>query len=351
VPKLCGGERGDTATMDVVLWLYYLAIMLMQYQYTLWGQLAANEAGGRAGGLTVTIAVSQVAVCAAYALVLWAVGYNPVTLFGFEAPARQPLPRLTATDLRSMMVLGLCYAAAHSAGHYSLTIGHFAFAQIVKAAEPVFTVVVGAALYGKRPSLSRWCCIPLIVCGVATSTLKVGADGRYAVDFDGTVLLAGSVCNVFAAFRGAEAERVMGVGGLKERLGGPRNQFAVTNVLACVLSLPIAYALERDQWGRFAALCASNEAFRFYLLMSGLFLYVYNELATLTISKTSALTASVANTAKRAFVIVGVALALGKTLRAEEKAGAALTIGATLLYSVVDTLRARPESTQKAKRA
>ena len=83
--------------------------------------------------------------------------------------------------------------------------------------------------------------------------------------------------------------------------------------------------------------------------MSGLFLYLYNELATLAMSRrphpnlhtpahaariharahaacadclasadarvrrrTSTLTASVANTAKRAFVIVGVGLAMGK---------------------------------------
>ena len=46
--------------------------------------------------------------------------------------------------------------------------------------------------------------------------------------------------------------------------------------------------------------------------MSGLFLYLYNELATIAMSRTSALTASVANTAKRAFVIVGVGVAMGK---------------------------------------
>ena len=121
---------------DGQLLLYYLFIMLLQYQYTLWGQLAAKEAGGKEGGLTITIAVSQIAVCAAYACLLWVVGYNPVTLFGLEAPRRQPLPTLTTADLMGMGALSFCYAAAHSAGHYSLTIGHFAFAQIVKAAHP-----------------------------------------------------------------------------------------------------------------------------------------------------------------------------------------------------------------------
>ncbi len=37
-------------------------------------------------------------------------------------------------------------------------------------------------------------------------------------------------------------------------------------------------------------------------------------------------------------MIVGVALALGKELRAAEKLGAVITIGAVLLYSMVDQL-------------
>ena len=42
--------------------------------------------------------------------------------------------------------------------------------------------------------------------------------------------------------------------------------------------------------------------------VTGLWFYGYNELATMTIKKTSAVTQSVANTAKRVIVIVGVAI-------------------------------------------
>jgi solute carrier family 35 protein E1 len=47
---------------------------------------------------------------------------------------------------------------------------------------------------------------------------------------------------------------------------------------------------------------------------TGLWFYGYNELATMTIKKTSAVTQSVANTAKRVIVIVGVAIVLGEVL-------------------------------------
>ena len=47
--------------------------------------------------------------------------------------------------------------------------------------------------------------------------------------------------------------------------------------------------------------------------------YLYNELATMTIKKTSAVTASVANTAKRVIVMLVSAVAFGEDLTVEKK--------------------------------
>ena len=102
------------------------------------------------------------------------------------------------------------------------------------------------------------------------------------------------------------------------------------------------------QWPKFVSLVQENAAFRNYLIASGAVFYLYNELATLTIKKTAAVTASVANTAKRAFVIVGVSLALGKELRYEEKLGATLAIGAVMLYSSVDHISFGKKKAKKA---
>ncbi len=61
----------------------------------------------------------------------------------------------------------------------------------------------------------------------------------------------------------------------------------------------------------------------------------YNELSTLTIKKTSATTQSVANTAKRVIVIVGVAIALGESLEPVKLLGCGIGIAGVLLYSLV----------------
>ena len=62
-----------------------------------------------------------------------------------------------------------------------LTVGSHAFGQVVKAAEPVFSATVSATAYGATISNWRWLCIPLIVGGVAVSTLKRDASGAYAL--------------------------------------------------------------------------------------------------------------------------------------------------------------------------
>merc|ERR1712217_683546 len=74
------------------------------------------------------------------------------------------------------------------------------------------------------------------------------------------------------------------------------------------------------------------------MVASGLWFYFYNELATLTIKKTGAVTQSVANTAKRAVVILGVAMVLGESLDPMKLIGSLVCIGGVFLYSVIDRL-------------
>ena len=74
------------------------------------------------------------------------------------------------------------------------------------------------------------------------------------------------------------------------------------------------------------------------LLTSGLYFYLYNEMSTLTIKKTNAVTQSVANTAKRVIVIVGVAIVMGESLNPMKLIGCSIGIGGVFLYSIIDSL-------------
>ena len=90
------------------------------------------------------------------------------------------------------------------------------------------------------------------------------------------------------------------------------------------------------EFGPFRARRAPHAGFN--VLASGLWFYGYNELATMTIKKTSAVTQSVANTAKRVIVIIGVALVMGEALPMQKLVGSAICIGGVMLYSIIDDL-------------
>ena len=76
-------------------------------------------------------------------------------------------------------------------------------------------------------------------------------------------------------------------------------QFAVTQMIGFLILLPIMYYVEGDMLPTFLEKLKTDSSLQFNLGMSGLCFYLYNELATYTLKVTGAVTASVANTAKR----------------------------------------------------
>ena len=106
-------------------------------------------------------------------------------------------------------------------------------------------------------------------------------------------------------------------------------------------------ATEGPKWGEFVELLMTSRDLQLGLAMSGMSFYLYNELATMTIKATGAVTASVANTAKRVIVLVYMAMVTGKALTDEQKIGAAVAIGGVLLYSVIDDLFASKKTKTK----
>ena len=126
--------------------------------------------------------------------------------------------------------------------------------------------------------------------------------------------------------------------GLKDRIGSVGNQFAITSILGFLLSIPIVAMREGSRFGEFVEAFKTTPAIWKNLVASGLWFYGYNEVATMTLKKTSAVTASVANTAKRVIVIVGVALVLGESLDPIKLIGCSIGIGGVFLYSIIDNL-------------
>lgn len=268
-----------------------------------------------------TISALQLAVGALYGIFLWL------------APDARSKPSVTMDDIIKMLPVAFCFMGAHSASVFALSAGAVSFGQIVKSAEPAFAAVLSQFVYNKPVSKAKWLCLPIIIGGVILASVK-------ELDFAWSALISACIANLFAAFKGNENKKLMETEGLKDRMGSVGNQFALTTILGFLMSVPLVLAREGNKLGQFVDLFKTNAALKTNLIASGLWFYGYNELATMTLKKTGAVTQSVANTAKRVIVIVGVAIVLGESLDPIKLLGCSIGIGGVFIYSIIDQLLA-----------
>lgn len=312
--------RGGAGGIDIPLMLYFLFWYVGNYYYNITNKLALRAAGGSAG-FPMTISALQLGVGCIYALFMWV------------APDAREKPSVTVDDIIKMLPVAFCFMGAHSASVFALSAGAVSFGQIVKAAEPAFSAVLSQFVYKRPVSKAKWACLPIVIGGVILASVK-------ELDFAVSALVSACIANLFAAFKGNENKKLMETEGLKERMGSVGNQFALTTILGFLMSIPLVLFQEGAKMGQFVEIFKTNPVVSANLIASGLWFYGYNELATMTLKKTGAVTQSVANTAKRVIVIVGVAIFLGESLDPIKLLGCSIGIGGVLLYSVIDQLLA-----------
>lgn len=309
---------------DYALLAYFFFWFLGNYYYNVTNKKALKESGG-SDGYPMTVSALQLAPGCLYALFMWV------------APQGRNFPTVTMSDLVAIMPVAFCSMAAHSASVFALSAGSVSFGQIVKAAEPAFAAVLSQFLYGRPVSKAKWMCLPIIIGGVILASVK-------ELDFAFSALFSACVANLFAAFKANENKKLMTTPGLKERIGGVGNQFAISSIMAFIMSVPLFIAKEGHKWDSFVETYNNVPEVRNNIIYSGIFFYGYNELATMTIKKTNAVTASVANTAKRVFVLVGVAIVFGEDLNPLKMVGCAIGIGGVFVYSIIDKIVKPAES-------
>merc|ERR1719353_699789 len=172
-----------------------------------------------------TISSLQMGVGCLYGLFMWA------------APDGRDKPSINFDDVIKMLPVAFCAMGSHCASVFALSAGAVSFAQIVKSAEPAFAAVLSQFVYGKKISKAKWLCLIPVIGGVIVASLK-------ELDFAVSALIAACSANLFAAFKGNENKKLMETKGLKDRLGTVGNQFAVTQIMAFAMSLPLLYLTE-----------------------------------------------------------------------------------------------------------
>ncbi|KAL7506113.1 hypothetical protein ACHAXN_008460 [Cyclotella atomus] len=309
---------GGDLPIDIPLLTYFGLWYLGNYYYNVSNKLALKAAGG-ATGFPLTISALQLGIGSLYGIFLWL------------APDARDAPKITMDDVIKMLPVAFCYAGAHSASVFSFASGSVSFGQIVKAAEPAFAAVLSQFVYNKPVSKAKWLCLPIVIGGVILASVN-------ELDFAWSALISACIANMFAAVKGNENKKLMETAGLKDRLGSVGNQFCVTSILGFLLSIPFVLWKEGGKLGQFVDLFKSTPALRTNLIASALWFYGYNEVSTMTLKKTNAVTQSVANTAKRVIVIVGVAIVLGESLDFMKLLGCSIGIAGVFLYSIIDNI-------------
>ena len=329
---------------DIALLTYFAFWYLGNYYYNIQNKNAAIASGKAAGidgsEFAMTIATAQLGVGVIYAIFLWV------------APDARKSPKITFSDFLKMIPAGVCSAGAHASSVFALAAGGVAFGQIVKAAEPAFAAIIGTYVYGKKISTAKWLCLIPIIGGVCLAALKQAKDGSIELDFTIGGLLGALVANVFAAFKGNESKKLMETAGLKDRMGGTGNQFALMTIISFLVSIPLVFVREGPRFSGFLEIFQKDKAVFNNVILSGLTFYGYNELATMTLTKISPVTQSVANTAKRVVVIVGSALVFNESISGLKAVGCAICIGGVFVDSIIDDIVKsfnKPSDAKKSK--
>merc|ERR1712127_893985 len=317
------GYLRRTFNMDIGLIVYLALWYLGNYYYNIYNKLSAKAAGG--AEYAFTLAWLQLLVGSVYAIFLWA------------APEARAKPNCSFAQVMKLAPLGFWAATAHCGAVYAMSAGAVSFGQIVKAAEPAFAVVVGYFVYSKVESKAKIAMLIPIIGGIMIASAQ-------ELDFTIAALVAGCTANVASAFRGQENKRVLADPVLKEAIGSAANVYAITTLWATVFLFPVIFVSgEYAKMDKFRAMWAADglpgsTGLVYNTLMAGLAFYVYNEVSTLALKKISGVTHSVANTAKRAIIIVGCAIAFGESMAPLKMIGCSVAIGGTFFYAIIDDL-------------
>lgn len=269
-----------------------------------------------------TVASLQLVVGIVWSLVMWGTGIRKT-------------PKLTSADIARCVPIGLFACLGHCGSVLASAVGAVSFAQIVKAAEPVFAAVVGILVppMDVKPILAYLMLIPIIG-GVGLACVKEGKG----VDINVTAFAFASMANASAAMKGKIGSSV--TKSLKSDASknmDAANVYAVMNIISFCFTIPFVVINElptlEKSWDEAVAAHGVQTIVQ-HIVLSGFFFYFYNEFAFAFTSHVGAVTSSVLNTAKRVIIIVVSSFVFKEAMERNTVIGSAVAICGTFAYSL-----------------
>lgn len=265
--------------------------------------------------LTYTVAFLQLFLGLFYVLPVW----------GLKIRAG---PELSKDDWISLLPIGLLHSLTHLGAVVSLGAGAVSFTHIVKAAEPAVSAAISAIFLKSFMPLPVYASLIPVMGGVALASAT-------ELSFTWLGFGAAMVSNLASALRGIVGKTTLGKPVGKNM--DAANVYGIMTILATLMCFPVALLIEGQQivptLKKFAA-AGKLTTLLSQTLLSGIFYYLYNEVAFLALDNVAPVTHAIGNTIKRVVIIIASVLVFGTTMTSQGILGSAIAIGGVLLYSL-----------------
>lgn len=273
------------------------------------------------------ISALQLLIGLVYAIPLWVLGL------------RSP-PKLTFSDLVRLFPV----AALNALGHSVTVVAMFqkgggSFAHVIKASEPVVSVILGLFINGIVPKpLTALSLLPVSYGVAYASTLGKLNMEVMAREFTSVAAVMAMIGNISFALRSILRKNLTAEFKTRTNLTAA-NDHAITTIYSFFLTVPFIFYFENVNAMQLAYEGFINpQPFLIDLFICGMCFYIYNEMQNIVLGSLGPVPTAVGNTLKR--VVIFVALFFftdGETFPMPKIVGCAIAIVGCLLYAIFDS--------------
>ena len=245
---------------------------------------------------------------------------------GMWALKLQPVPKVSKQLIIDLAPVALFHTIAHVAACVSFSKMAVSFTHVIKASEPVFSVVFASLFMGAKFSGATYLSLIPIVGGCSLAAMK-------EISFAWGGLSGALISNLGSALRSVFSKKRLNeytdIDGI--------NMYALISVISLCYLAPVAYFVEGSTWAAgwasAAASAGSNIKFIQLLSLGGVFYHLYNQVSYQALAGIGPVTFSVGNTMKRVAVIVSSVLFFKNYVSPLNWVGTGLAVLGAYMYS------------------
>lgn len=262
----------------------------------------------------------------------------------------------TCPKLRDTSHIALYHTLGQICTVLSLSLNSIGFAHVIKAAEPFFSAMASRVYFGKTMNIRVYLALIPVVGGVIMAV--AGSD-----EFSWLAFVFGMGSNVFFAMRAVVSKMAMdppksrhghvdghdltmsiNPGSMQHASISPSNLFGAVTCVSFLFSIPLVVIFEGKillDVIRFEITGGATDIHHdinmtiLYILSSGLFHYLNNEVMYLVLGQVHPITLAVGNTLKRVFIIISGVIVFSTPVTWQTAIGSTIGIAGVMVYSLM----------------